>query len=133
MKHQEFIAWEPLSDIERVLYVEAIHDDTEGFRILLRGTQPTSPVLRIHFESYVAYRNVNESYRNRTWQDESLTRDLPSLLKVCHSKWARWASQEASGAVGPEEMIHYAIYTPEDCVDVLALSEPVVDWPSGLI
>jgi hypothetical protein len=55
--------WEPLEGIEAELWVEALHDDYEGLRIILRGNPVKSPVLRITFRHYYMYRNADESYR----------------------------------------------------------------------
>jgi hypothetical protein len=55
-----FKKWEPLKNIPRILYCEGIHDDYEGFRILLIGENERSPVLRIMFDAARSYRNTDE-------------------------------------------------------------------------
>lgn len=131
MSNQEYRAWNPIEGIPHDLWVEAIHDDVEGLRFLLRGKDPTSPTLRLVFESVIGYRNINESFRIRTWASVSDIKSLPSLMTVENSKWLRWLVEEAGGVLRPELLIHYAIYTPEDCVDVITQFPPTVDWPSG--
>lgn len=65
MSDQQFRAWAPLEGVPARLYLEAVHDDCEGLRFLLRAENATSRTLRLAFESPVAYRNINESYRLR--------------------------------------------------------------------
>ncbi len=125
------IAWRPLDDIPDDLTVEAIHDDVEGLRVLLRGVDPTKPTLRVRFEDVVAYRNVNESYRLSTWARLAPTGPLPSLVIVVESRFVGWLVEEAGGVLDREELTHYAIYTLEDCIDVVSRLPPIVDWPNA--
>jgi hypothetical protein len=120
--------WKPLDGVPERLYLEAVHDDCEGLRFLLRGEDTTSPTLRLVFESPVAYRNINESYRVRTWAAVSDMRALPSLLKVENSNWARWLVEEAGGVLRVDALVHYAIYTPEDCIDIVTEFPPTAEW-----
>jgi hypothetical protein len=110
------------------LYLEALHDDYEGLRFLLRGEDATSRTLRPAFESPVAYRNINESYLLKTWAAILDMQALPSLLTVESSTWVQWLVEEACGVIRAETLVHYAIYTPEDCVDVVTEFPPTVEW-----
>lgn len=127
---ERYRPWRPLDGISDSLYLEGIHDDVEGLRLLLRGPDPTEPTLRVKFESVTAYRNINESYRNRTWETAA-TRGLPTLMTVENSQWIRWIVAESGGVLVAERLTHYAIYTEEDCVDVITEFPPDVDWPNG--
>lgn len=84
-------------------------------------------MLRLVFESPVAYRNINESYRLKTWAILDM-KALPSLLTVENSTWVQWLVEEAYGVIRAETLVHYAIYTPEDCVDVVTEFPPTVEW-----
>lgn len=130
MTVEKYVAWQPLPGIPNSLYIEAIHDDVEGFRILLRGEDSTAPVLRVLFESMVGYRNINESYRNKTWESSVCMTSLPSLMTVIHSRWLDWLVEESGRVLEAKTLTHYAIYTPEDCIDVATQFPPTVDWPS---
>ena len=120
--------WRPLSDLPLVLYLEAIHDDYEGLRFLLREGDPTARCLRIRFDSVVAYLNSNESYRSPTWIATQGTRPPTTLLTIKGSPLSDFVLRSAGGVVQREEITHYGIYTPEDCVDVIALAAPTVEW-----
>lgn len=127
MSSQRFVPWTPVTDAPAMLYCESIHDGPEGLRIVLRGPAPSDRVLQLTFESMVGYRNINESWRARTWQDVD-TKALPTLLRVEGSRWLAWLVEEAGGALVHAELVHYAIYTPEDCIDVVSEFPPEVTW-----
>ena len=127
MKKQEYIEWKPVENIPDRLYCEAIHDDAEGLRILLRGDDPTSPTLRLHFESVIGYRNINESYRLRTWGEVDMANSSP-LLTVENSVWLQWLIAEAGGVLEITDVTHYAVFTLEDCIDIASEFAPIVEW-----
>ena len=119
--------WYPLENIPVHLYCEGLHDDYEGFRILLRGDDPTSPVLRISFSPSLAYRNIDEGDLLRTIYGIP---DLgaSSLFMVENSTWLEWFQEESHGIHDGEDIMHYAIYTANDCIDVLSAFDPTVEW-----
>ncbi len=124
--------WQPMEDLPKTRYCEAVHDDWEFFRILLRPEDPTRPMLRLLFDAVIGYRNVNESYRLRLLDDRKAMQNRGTLFVVDHSNWLRWLSEESHGVV--EHMhgnpVHYAILTPEDCIDVASAYPPEVEWLS---
>lgn len=130
MSSQKYRAWKPVEGIPQDLWVEAIHDDVEGLRFLLRGRDPSSPTLRLFFESIVGYRVINESFRIKTWANVPDIESLPSLMTVENSSWLKWIVEEAGGVLQPDSLTHFAIYTPEDCIDVATQFPPIVDWPN---
>jgi hypothetical protein len=118
--------WEPLKDIPRRLYCEGIHDDYEGFRILLREND-RSPVLRIMFDTVRSYRKSDEGDLLRTIasiNDPSRS----SLFIVDNSSWVKWFHEETYDIHKDRDIKHFAIYTPDDCIDVLSEFEPKVEW-----
>jgi hypothetical protein len=84
-------------------------------------------MLRITFESYFAYRNLDEG---------DLLRTLPTILHlgesspfvVDNSEFMNWFNHESVGRYADMVMTHYAIYTSNDCIDMLADAEPLVEW-----
>ena len=128
--NQKFELWKPLPDIPGDLYVEAVLDDWEGFRILLRPHDPKKGMLRIEFEHTYAYRNMNESYRLTTWANwpGPAPAGNPGLLLVRNSSWLSEFHSESQNVYHDEKIVHYAIFSPEDCVEVLSASEPRVEW-----
>lgn len=130
MTKEIFKPWRPLDGIPSPLWLEAVHDDAEGLRFLLRGEKPSEPTLRIRWDTYVCYRNINESFRLRTWAQTPELQGPQSLFIAENSSWLRWVVDESGGALDENTLTHYAIYTPEDCIDIVAQHPPDVDWPN---
>jgi len=126
---QVYQEWRPAEGVPGTLFVDGIHDDVEGLRFLLRGEDPASPALRLRYEAVVAYRNINESFRSRTWKTRA-TVGLSSLMTVRNSLYVAWLIEESTGLLVAEQLTHYAIYTDEDCIDVVTEFPPEVDWPN---
>lgn len=127
MKGDQYKKWLPLDSIPSRLYCEGIHDDYEGFRIIVRGEGDDSSLLRISFDVALAYRNVDEGDLVQTIQ---LRPELGSfsLFVVENSSWVEWFESESCGLHSRKNIVHYAIYTSNDCIDVLSEFEPFVDW-----
>jgi hypothetical protein len=67
------------------------------------------------------------SFRLRTWGELDMAQ-LPSLLTVEDSCWIEWFRTEAAGAFDPVKVIHYAVFTPEDCIEIVSEFPPLVEW-----
>lgn len=120
--------WMPLKDIPTPMYVEAIHDDYEGFRILLKGESPSSKVLRVTFEDNLSYRNTDESYLLRIWHSNKKEVMGKIFYMVENSSYIDFFYNMTEGFYSEWKLSHYAIYTVSDCVDVISASPPTVKW-----
>ena len=127
MKEEVYSSWKPLPDVPGRIYCEAVHHDYEHFRVLLKGDETTSRTFRILFEVIVAYRNINESYRLRTWERVH-GENMVGLFTVENSKWVEWLREESSGVLNDVQLTHYAIFTPEDCIEIVSEFAPEVEW-----
>ena len=128
MRREEYVPWAPLPGLPSVLYVEALHDDAEGLRILLRGEDKASRALRVTFDRVVGYRNVNESFRLRTWASIAGAPTRTCLLMVRGSAWVEWLVAESAGLLDGRALTHYAVHTGDDCIDVVVESPPRIEW-----
>ena len=126
-KTPRYIKWVPIDSIPNRMYCEAIHDDYEGFRILLKGENSRSKTLRMFFESILAYRNVDEGYMLRTLESIK-DREIFPLYTVHNSIWLRWFHEESYNIVSNKMITHYSIVTPNDIIDILSEFEPIVEW-----
>lgn len=124
-----FKIWRPIDSIPSLLYCEGIHDDYEGFRILLTGENKTDSMLRLLFESPRSYRNTDEGDLLRTISSISHP-ESATLFIVEKSSWIEWFHEETYGIHKDKELVHYAIFTPNDCIEVLSEFEPLVEWLS---
>lgn len=123
----KYLKWNPLEGIPSHLSCEGIYDDYEGFRILLKGDETTAAMLRITFDAASAYRNIDEGDLLRTITAVKDT-GKSSLYTVENSSWIEWFREESLGKHSKTRFIHYAIYTENDCIDVITEFEPEVEW-----
>lgn len=124
---QEYRRWDLLPDLTSETIINRVVDDFDGLRIDLRVTDNKhSILLQLWFESYVAYRNINESFRSRTWEDIEFERWSANLYLIEKSRWLAWLKEEAGGVLDYVNLKHYAIYTNEDCFEVATEFEPEI-------
>lgn len=121
-----FKKWNPIQKDEGVLFVEAVYDDYEGFRVLLKGNDLESRVMRISFDCVLSYRNTDEGDLLKTISEHDFKGW--SLYVSINSEYLKWFHQESANTHGGSSVVHYAIYTPNDCLDVLSEYPPKVEW-----
>lgn len=125
-----FTVWMPLEGAVGGFNCVTLRDDDDGLEIVLRPHSNHREVLRLLFESVVAYRNINESYRLRTWSRAKLPLGS-SLLRTTCSGWIQWLREESGGVLDDVALTHYAIFTDEDCIDVATEFAPTASWGSA--
>jgi len=122
---QAFTPWKPHDLIPQRVEVTSVRDEGEGLSVTIAAEDERADLVKLIFEDFVAYRNINESFRIRTWEVQDL-RDLPSLIIVEESTWLKWLIEESGGILDGTLLKHYAIYTGDDCIDVASRSPPTV-------
>ncbi len=127
MANEIYKKWLPIEGAPKKLYCEGIHDDYEGLRILLKGEEAQSSILRLSFDSVFAYRNIDEGYLLRTLNKMDNPGESTFYI-VENSTWIEWFNEESYGTLENSKITHYAIYTPNDCIDLLTEYEPKVEW-----
>jgi len=129
MNGNGFRKWKPVSDVPEEMYLEGLYNDYEGFRLLLRGHGDQARMLRIAFDAVLAYRGIDEgdliSYP-RNDEDEGLGRW--GFFIVSSSSFLQWFCQTSQNIHPPKDTVHYAIYTSEDCIDILSACPPSSEW-----
>lgn len=125
-KKDVFTAWEPIKNIGSIILFEELTDDTNGLKITLKEHQKKDPLLKVYFKSPLFYRNTDESFLMRIWNEQKLPGRLffvinnSSLIDSFHHMtydiYLEW------------KIVHYGIYTNEDCIDVLSTIPPEVKW-----
>lgn len=107
-------------------FLHALHDDYEGFRLLLEEDAPQRSVYRISFEQHYLYRNCDESDRILTLSKLPASGRI-SLLEVQHSELITWFKGENGPKYASKNIRHWAILTPDDWIDVLSCGKPDVE------
>ncbi len=129
MDKEKLVKWEPIEKIEKEMYLEGLHDDWEGFRLLLRGVEKSSGMLRITFDPAWSYRYIDEGdYLKSLGELSKYIDGAWPLYIVENSKYIEWFNEESLGMHKDDDIVHYAIYTPVDLVDVLSAFPPKVEW-----
>lgn len=121
----DYKRWNPVPYLEgKILYVEAVHDDWEGFRIWLSSENTKLGVVSIvKFEIALLYINSNESYR---LSGEPL--DFPhTFWQVENSALIEEFNRQSVKIYEAWEIKHFAFLSASDCVDVLSLNFPTFD------
>jgi hypothetical protein len=125
MNVETFERWQPEEAIPLRVEITAIRDEDEGLTVVLASEETRESVVKLLFQNVVAYRNINESFRIRTWQSQNMI-GSSSLAIVEGSSWLRWLREESGGVLEEFSLTHYAIYTNDDCLDVAATAAPLV-------
>ena len=119
---QEYVVWEIFPGRFISVSVESVVDDWEGFRLLLRDHH-SNRILRVHFASQVAYQCRDESdLEGEAARSTGLGKGC--FYRVIHSEFV--ARFRLDSARQFDNLKHFAVITDNECVDVLALSDPVV-------
>ena len=107
-----------------------LHDDAEGFRILVQECKPDPSFgrrLRVAFDRPYAYRVADEGRRWRMLvQLDRVDRSLVYVVE--DSSFVAWAIAEAGGCLAHPPLRHYLVMTTDDCVDVLSDLPPTLTW-----
>jgi len=125
----KYEAWSPLQVTAGRVLVEKLVDENEGLVIHLSFPYDPSyneKIMVIQFSPYIAYRNMDESYRAKTVSDTGGFAD--SLYTVKSSSWLNWLHEESLGFYESSEIVHYSIITEADFIDVLSEFAPKVSW-----
>jgi hypothetical protein len=115
--------WLPFPDAAQLVSIEGVVDCGDvPFRVLIR--QRHAPVVyRLQWDSRPhAYRNIDEGYRLQLWR--RFTPGTNPFWIVRHSNWLEEFRREAGGVCDDLALSHYAIYTDDDCLDILSTFPP---------
>lgn len=126
MMEEKYIKFDvPELDLNGIFYCESLKDDYEGFRFILKNDSD-SLVLKVEFESHLAYRNSDEGDRLRFFSKIKADGKQHTIYSVLNSEWVDWLVKEAMGKYTLEEVSHYLVLTPNDVIEVLSLGPPTI-------
>ncbi len=107
------------------LTVEALIDDWEGFRVLLRNHK-TGRMIRIAFDTHVAYQNRDETDIAGELSKSDRAKN-GHFYYVANSEFIDRFLQDSARPHLAKSLTHFAIITGMDCIDILAQSKPRVE------
>lgn len=108
--------------------LDAMYDDREGFRLILKTAEPKAKVLRIAFDAPICYRGTTEALLLRRIYEFGEIYPWPVFI-VKNSRYAKWFYAQATDALDKDGH-HYHIAAADQIVDVLSLRPPVFTWLS---
>ena len=129
---ENWTRWEPILGLSESHYIDSVSNDENGFMIILLDANNKSKKLFIKFENSVdCYRSTNESYTG------SLVRDLRikygkdfyvnwTFFKVTDSEYLQWLSEKSGGLSDTRKLIHFAIFSLDELLEVVCPYEPTV-------
>ncbi|SCX66581.1 hypothetical protein [Variovorax sp. EL159] len=119
-----YIRWNPLVELEGVqVYVEAIHDDLEGFRIWLRPPSP-GEIIIVRFDSPLFYANSDEGKRLSKVESAEQMKFPHAFWTVENSALIAEFHRQSVGVYDDLNIKHFAFLSGSYCVDVLSVVEP---------
>lgn len=126
MVKQVFETWEIDLPGARDISIDALIDDWEGFRVLVRN-HVTNGVVRISFDTHLAYQSRDESdFIGEAKRSEGFGSG-GSIYRVMNSEFIARYLRDSLRAHTSSEMAHYAIVTGDQCIDVIAVTEPRIE------
>jgi hypothetical protein len=105
--------------------VEALIDDWEGFRVIVRDYK-SGRMIRIAFDTKVAYQNRDESDAIGELQ-RAQSREPSQFYRVTNSEFIARFMRDTARPYISENLRHFAIITESDCIDVLAETDPRIE------
>ncbi len=108
------------------VFLESLICNDEGLRILVRSSDKNATdILSIYFEECtVAFRCMDEGVYPASW-----SKNIPSFISIVeNSEYIEWFNQESGGIRRYKGLVHYAIYTENECIDVIDLEPPKLKW-----
>ena len=127
MHQGRYVRWEPFPGITGRWYLDALHHDFEGFRVLLRSEDFTRPFLRLAFAAPLLYQAAEEGFR-LTGPDPDSELVFPHpFYTVERSALVAEFHRSSCGVHREWAVRHFAIYAANLCLDVLAVEEPQAD------
>ena len=123
---EKFERWEPIDGLAPKMFLDAMYDDREGFRLILKAPDPKLRSLRILFDAPLCYRGTQEAYLLRTIYETNPIYPWPIFI-VRNSRYAKWFYAQAADALDTDGH-HYHIAAIDEIIDVLSARPPVLTW-----
>jgi hypothetical protein len=120
---QRFTPWPELRDVGRPVWFEHVKFEASDLVVLIK-LEPSPDLLELHFDAPIAFRGVGETYRLRTWNEAPEA--VVGFHQVQHSEFISWLRIESGGVLDERQLHHFAILTPDDCLEVITEFPPSI-------
>lgn len=121
---QLYQIWTPIQGIAAYLSIESLADDKDGLSVLLRE-QESNRFFKMLFKDRLMYQCRDESdLDGEAARSEGLGRGCLYIVENSELL-ARFQKDSVRSYDG---IMHFAFITDADCIDVLALAQPLVEF-----
>ena len=129
MWHGQYQRWTPIETWSNSrVYVEAVHDDWEGFRIWLRHDDPEKGILIVRFEAAMLYDSSGEHDRVGKIKPDQPELEFPHVFwTVADSELLTVFHRQSCGFHKDRGVVHYAFLAVDQGIDVLSKTAPTFD------
>lgn len=119
--------WMPFDKSGGALLLDGLIDaGDEDFRLLFHSASHPGRRFSLRWrERPHAYRNIDERFRLRLWDELHTDGHLFWIMR--NSTWVGEFHQDSHQVRSDLTLVHYAIYTGDDCIDVLSVSPPIAE------
>jgi hypothetical protein len=129
---EHWIRWEPISNLQKKYYIEALCDSIQGFKVILFEMSNKNNKILIHFKDSVwAYRYAEEIVRcNLVYElGEKYGKEFFTdwtFYKVENSEYSKWATKQSLGIIEDWGLQHFCIAGLDSVLDIINVAEPKV-------
>ena len=123
----KYTTWK-IEGIDEYVYLHSLYDDLYGLTLTFNNHGGTRQY-KITFDPYFAYRKSEEGYLFEIWASSEYSENPgKTFYKVEDSDYLEWMHNKSCGIYKDQSITHFAIYTDDDCLDILSLTDnPVVE------
>jgi hypothetical protein len=129
-KEEKIYAWKPIEGLEGEFHIYSTTFDSKGLKIVLyKDIDPKKGVLLDFSGSVVSYRETDELLAMHLLESPYIPPQGYQywfFYKVENSEYLKWVSHQLAKANEYLNLVHYAIWTEDWIIDVLARAEPDV-------
>ncbi len=129
MNKNLFKRWVPLENIPNEIYLEELYQIDGNLILRLKGSDEEGDILEVVFDAALVYRNIDEGdllFYNRLDEEDNF--ETWGFFIIEDSDYLAWFELTSQGIYKGKVINHYAIYTPNDCLDILSVYPPQVQW-----
>ena len=135
---EEWVRWEPVPDLASRYYIDSVHNDSNGFTIVLSEDRIVTNKVYVRFKDWVnSYRQTDETFRayliHKLHEKYGVAfYSQWSFFKVHNSSYISWLSAESSTISDNFELIHFVVFDPNNVIDIIAGYEPTIEFVSDI-
>lgn len=126
--NEKLVEWKPFGKLLTKMYVTGTSDTDQGLNIKMERGSDSRTIYELNFEYYFSYRNTKEHFLLNKWHSYEREKLIASnMVIIQNSEYLEWLKNSGIGFHNDLNAQHYAIFTPEDCIEVLSSNPPTVN------